>query len=191
MHFVTYFLVFWSAITAVVRCQGGLPTINTPLSCRAPLPIEWFINNTQSTSNLPSSITGSLAAASKNLSSYIESIFSTGDTISVIVGTPWDRFRSSISETFEVTPPLTIKQSTLKVCTELLALPRFLHFAPFHLSSRSSRFWSYSFYNRRGNCLFSILLKSISHNSTYRPMLPWNCWQVKCLGLGTISHLIR
>jgi hypothetical protein len=89
MHFVTYSLVFWSAITAVVRCQGGLPTINTPLSCRAPLPIEWFMNNTQSASNLPSSITGSLAAASKSLSSYIESIFTTSDAISVIVGTPW------------------------------------------------------------------------------------------------------
>jgi len=94
MQFVTCFLVFWSAIAAVVRSQGGLPTINTPLSCRAPLPIEWFINNTQSVSKLSSSTTVSLAAASKNLSSYIESIFTAGDALSLIVGTPW----GSISE---------------------------------------------------------------------------------------------
>lgn len=31
----------------------------------------------------------SLAVASKNLSSYIESIFTVGDAISVVVGTPW------------------------------------------------------------------------------------------------------
>lgn len=89
MQFVTSFLVMWSAIAALVRCQGGLPTINTPLSCRAPLPIEWFINNTQSASNISSSVMDSLAAASKNLSSYIESIFTIGDAISVVVGTPW------------------------------------------------------------------------------------------------------
>lgn len=89
MPFITYVLVFWSVIAKVVRCQGGLPTINTPLSCRAPLPIEWFINNMQSGSNLPSSTNTSLAAASKNLSSYVESLFTTGDTISVVVGTPW------------------------------------------------------------------------------------------------------
>jgi len=89
MQLANHFLVVWSAIATLVWCQGGLPTINTPLSCRAPLPIEWFINNTQSASNLSSSLTGSLDAASKNLSSYIESIFTTGDAISVIIGTPW------------------------------------------------------------------------------------------------------
>jgi len=82
-------LVLWSAIAAVVRCQGGLPTINAPFSCRAPLPIDWFVNNTRSASGLPSSVTSSISGASKNLSSYIESIFTVGDTISVLVGTPW------------------------------------------------------------------------------------------------------
>jgi hypothetical protein len=89
MKFVAFILVFWSVIATVARAQGGLPTINTPLSCRAPLPIEWFINNMQSGSKLPPSTKSSLAAASKTLSSYIESLFTTGDTISVVVGAPW------------------------------------------------------------------------------------------------------
>src|SRR5208282_5504420 len=89
MHISLYIVALWGAIAALVQSQAGLPTINTPLSCRAPLPIEWFINNTQNASVLSPWATSTLAAASKNLSSYIQSQLSVGDAVSVLIGSPW------------------------------------------------------------------------------------------------------
>jgi hypothetical protein len=89
MQLLTHVLALWSVIATIAYCQGGFPTINTPSSCRAPLPIEWFINNTQTASALSVWASSSLATASKNLSSYIQSQLMVGDTASVIIGTPW------------------------------------------------------------------------------------------------------
>jgi len=154
---------------AIAHCQGGLPTINTPLSCRAPLPIEWFINNTHTASALSPWASGTLAAASKNLSSYIESQLMVGDTASVIIGTPW----GSISEmnfgklrSNTTGDNQTVNSQSLYRVASTTKVPLF---HSLYLYCRSSLFWNYSFYSRRGNCLYSILLESISQNSTYRP----------------------
>src|SRR5271154_5966350 len=169
MQLLTHVLALWSVIATIAYCQGGLPTINTPLSCRAPLPIEWFINNTQTASALSLWASSSLATASKNLSSYIQSQLMAGDTASVIIGTPWGpisemnfgKLRSNTTGDNQ-----TVNSQSLYRVASTTKVP-----LSHSLNSycRSSLFWNYSFYSRRGNCLYSILLESISQNSTYRP----------------------
>src|SRR5271170_7160201 len=164
MQSVTYFLVLWSAIAAIARCQGGLPTINTPLSCRAPLPIEWFINNAQTASTLSPSVSRTLTVASKNLSSYIQSQLPVGDTASVIIGTPWGpiseiNFGKLRSNTTGDNQTVNSQSLYRVASTTKVPLSHSLN-----LYCRSSLFWNYSFYSRRGNYLYSIPLESISQN---------------------------
>jgi len=67
-------------------------TILQPKTCRAPLPVEWFISEFQSLPTFSKNITDMTADASETLASVVNATFTNIpgiDAMSVVVAAPW------------------------------------------------------------------------------------------------------
>ena len=82
------FMLLWTLLI-----QGVMSgTIIKPKSCRPPLPVDWFINHSQSIPHLSESFHKRLDNASASLSAIIDSTLSRDgnfDSVSIVVGAPW------------------------------------------------------------------------------------------------------